>query len=408
MPEQDLAVVIAGGPWQAPLIRFLKEKGHFVCVVDRSADLPGVRLADKHINSDVLDEDNIFLQVKDLSPKFVVTDQSDLSVTVANNLSLRLGLRANPRESVDRFTNKYISRQFAPEAQMPTPRWHRIDSAGDLKTALADIGLPAILKPPDSQASCGVYKIDSVNVKNAAELMQKTLSYSKAGYILCEQYVEGTGLTIEGVCSAGKHRCVAVSQKDHFPSGVISTLLYPAAISDALLEQIFAAVDRYVARSGLQFGLTHTEVIVDTPGEKFWLVETACRGGGTRLSSDIAKWVSGIDLYEILYKDLYNRPTDLASLSVIRRAAYLEFFEFGAGLVDHISGVEEARQLPGVFDLNLAFKQGDTINLAENGRTRQGYFIAMANTHAEVKDIAARVYDTIKVRLNQPSQTLSR
>ncbi|MBY0358800.1 MAG: ATP-grasp domain-containing protein [Candidatus Obscuribacterales bacterium] len=394
-------LVVAAGAWQVPLIRFLQTKGHHVSVVDPYDHSPGVAVADAHIKADVRNEEEIFQAIKDLSFEFIVTDQSDISVETSNNLARRFGLPANPPEAVSLFVNKFYSRRFSAQAKMPVPKWECVQTAAELEAALAKIGLPAILKPPDNQASCGIYKIDESNVAKAAELLAASLAQSRQKYVLCEEYVSGEHITVEGYCSKGKHRSFAASTKEHFPSGVIAQLLYPTTVPEDLLAEVFAANDRYVEQSGLKFGITHAEYIVDVPNGRFWLVEIACRGGGTRLSSDIAKWVSGADIYELFYKELHGEHTDLSKLSLQRKAAYLEFFEFGEGFVEKIEGVEAARALPGVLDLNLVFAEGDRIRLAENGRTRQGFFIVFGETHDDVKNKAALVKKTITVKLAQ-------
>lgn len=400
-------MVVAAGAWQVPLISFFRNKGHNVTVVDPYTDSPGTKIADKHIQEDVRDENKIFEAIKDLNFDFIVTDQSDISVETCNNLALRRGLPANNPEAVKLFVNKYHSRDFSSKVGMPVPAWRRVASFEELKAAIKVIGLPAILKPPDNQASCGIYKLTKENFDTAEELMQKSLEQSRTGYILCEEFVEGEHITVEGICSEGKHRSLASSTKQHFPNGVIAKLLYPTTVPASLLEKLFEANDKYVTKSGLSFGITHAEYIVDVPNNRFWLVEIACRGGGTLLSSDIAKWVSSVDLYEIYYNELHGKHTDLSKLQLLRRGAYLEFVDFGEGVVEEISGVEEANQIPGVLTLRLVFKKGDTIKHAENGRTRQGFFIVFGENHAEVLRIAEQVHKTVKVKLSQPQEARS-
>ena len=397
-------MVVAAGAWQVPLISFFQSKGHNVTVVDPYTDSPGTKIADLHIQEDVRDENKIFEATKDMSFEFIVTDQSDISVETCNNLALRRGLPANKPEAVKLFVNKFHSREYSDRCGMPVPKWRKVATFEQLQEALKDIGLPAILKPPDNQASCGIYKVDQDNISSAEELLNKSLSQSRTGYILCEEFVEGEHITVEGICSDGMHRSLASSTKSHFPNGVIAKLLYPTTVPAPLLEKLFQANDKYVRESGLAFGITHAEYIVDVKNGRFWLVEIACRGGGTLLSSDIAKWVSGVNLYEIYYDELHGRHTDLSKLELTRRGAYLEFVDFGEGHVEEIAGVEEALQIPGVLTLRLSFKAGDNVKHAENGRTRQGFFIVFGETHADVLKIAEQVHKTVKVKLSVPQE----
>ena len=85
--NQTNALIVAGGLWQVPLIKYLKNKGHKIFVVDPYLHSPGIQFADKHIQCDVRDYENIINLVKNEKFELVATDQSDISVNTVSQLN---------------------------------------------------------------------------------------------------------------------------------------------------------------------------------------------------------------------------------------------------------------------------------------------------------------------------------
>jgi len=130
---------------------------------------------------------------------------------------------------------------------------------------------------------------------------------------------------------------------------------------------------------------------------KIVLIEIACRGGGTLISSDIVNWVSGVNVYDHYYANLIGGITNVKGFNVLKRNAILKFFEFNQGLVKSISGFDEIKNMKEIISCNLSFKIGDTLQPADDDRSRQGYFIAFANTKEELDEIIKKVNKTVKI-----------
>ena len=156
----------------------------------------------------------------------------------------------------------------------------------------------------------------------------------------------------------------------------------------------------YVEQSGLKFGPTHAEYIVDDTTGAFWLIEIACRGGGTLISSDIVKWVSGFDMQNAYIRSLEGEIIDVKSIVPKNRLAGLHFFEFGAGRVTGISGVDEVRSMDGVLMLDVPIKVGDIISSCVDDRSRQGFVIVIALTMQDLEERITKINKTIKIDLD--------
>lgn len=390
-------LVVAGGLWQVPLIKYLKGKGHRVFVADPYLHSPGVQYADEHLSCDVRDYDGLVNLIGDTKFEFITSDQSDISVNTVSKLNSNFNLSGNPLEVTDRFVNKYKMRVLAESLGLPIPKYARIDTPSDLLSFIKNTGFPIILKPADSQSSRGVVKIDSSNINDIEHLVVNSLKYANCGYLIAEEFVEGREVTVEGFASNYKHRTLAISLKKHFRVGIASELLYPADIPKYIYKELEKLNDLFVENSGLRFGITHAEYMINIDTGRIVLIEIACRGGGSLISSDIVKWVSGVNLYDLYYSCLKGGIINVKGLTVKKRPAILKFFEFAPGTVKSISGIDKLKEIKEIFSFNLAFKPGDSLLPAEDDRSRQGYFIAFANSKIELDTIVSRVNELIQI-----------
>lgn len=390
-------LVIGGGLWQVPLIKYIKSKGHKVYVVDPYLHSPGVQLADKHFKCDVRDYGQIKELTKNEKFEFIATDQSDISVNTVAQLNTYFNLPGDNLSITDKFVNKYKMRLLAESLGLPIPQFCKIDHANDLKEFIEIVGLPIILKPADSQSSRGVVKIDETNQQNIEHFVINSLKYTNCGYLIAEEFVEGQEVTVEGFASNFKHRTLAISLKKHFRTGIASELCYPADIPEDIYNEIEKLNDKFVENSGLRFGITHAEYMINIKTGRIALIEIACRGGGTLISSDIINWVSGINVYDHYYSNLKGGITNVKGLTVLKRNAVLKFMEFKSGVVKSISGFDEVSKMREIISSNFSFKVGDTLQPADDDRTRQGYFIAFADNKEELESVIQKVSDKIVV-----------
>lgn len=398
------ALVIAGGVWQVPLIEKLHDKGYYVTVVDPYLTSAGVKIADAHIQNDVREMESVWKEVKDM-PTFdaVVTDQSDVSVETVAYVGERLGVPCNREKVVEKFANKYLSRQYAQSVGVPVPAYTAVKTIEEIESFIEKVGAPLIIKPCDAQSSKGIHKIEKDATRQELEgYLADALQYSFVKTAILEQFVEGVEVTVEGFCAKGKHTVMAMSRKKHFKMGIASTLTYPANLPSQIEGAIIDADNKYVEQSGLDFGPTHAEYIVNEQTGEFWLVEIASRGGGTRISSDIVKWVSGFDVYEALVTCLEGREKeiDVKQVHPMRRSAELHFFDFGDGVIEHVEGVEAVKAMPGVAYADLeVLQEGVELHSCKDDRSRQCFVIVFAENADELKNTLNAIYQTLKVTM---------
>jgi len=266
-------------------------------------------------------------------------------------------------------------------------------AAEEATAAASEWVYPLILKPKNSQASLGVFKVD--DECELRDHFAASMNESRDGKILVEEFIEGAEVTVEGFSLGGKCYVLAISEKEHYAFNpcVACRLAYPPRFAPEIIARIKETDERVVNTLGLQDGISHGEYRV-RDGIPY-LVEVAARGGGNRIASVIIKHVSGIDVYEMLINRLLGQ--DVRMPSTLSRAANLEFLNFAAGEVKAISGLEEIRKSDLVCDIELHFSVGETIKPPNDDKTRQGYFISLGDTRDEIDEKARRVKKLLKV-----------
>jgi biotin carboxylase len=401
MPKGTDVLFICGGKWQLPWLLFLKNKLHRIVLVDPYPDAICVQHADEHIQCDAKDVDYILNSIKDNPDRFcmITSDQTDVSMDTVAIISDKLGIVWNKPEVVKRFSNKLESRKHANSKGIGhIPAFAEINSAEDLSLFSEKLASSEfIIKPADAQSSRGVFLLNNQNKADWQTILSESKKSSKTGTVIAEEFVKGTELTIEGLCLNGKHHTLAISAKKHFRTSIASELRYPAVLNKELKAKIQDYHNDFIESTGLTNAITHAEYIVDELNNKFWLIESACRGGGSLIPSHIVPWVSGVDVYSTYYNALTGGQTEICTTDF--KNAILYFFEFQPGFVKSIEGLEAAAELPGVIRIELEFQEGETIKNATDDRGRQGYAIILADSEAELNQKLTDIKNMIHVTI---------
>lgn len=385
---------IAGGKWQKPFVKYLKDKGHHVSVVNPVVT-ETTKLADVHVMADVNDADAISRHVASVRPAVVTSDQSDISTAIVARLNRELGLPGNGPDVIEKFTNKHAMYEFGVKCGIPVPTTVLVSDPADVRRLGHEHGYPVIIKPTDATMSRGFRKFDS-EADVTSEALEGSLRFSKSGRVIAQKFVAGDMVTLEGVCSGGKHRTVATSLKDgFFTAGINTGVRYPCKLPPALLDEMIRENDKYVEASGMTCGLTHSEYIVGG-GAGFCLIEIGARGGGAGIIDKIVPWVSAVNPYDVLYESLIGGTVDVKALSLKRRHALLKYYrrEDVAGCDQGVA--EAVRRLPGVADFQYDFIGQQYVTDAIDIRHSMGIYLG--ETDEQVEEVAASVARLVSPR----------
>lgn len=392
-------MIIAGGDWQVPITKKAKDMGLYVVSSNLYPDSPAFAYADVGEVANVLDRETNLQYAEKHRPDAVITDQSDIAVPTVAYVCEKLGLPGIGSQHAKMFTNKYEMRKFCRSHGFDSPDFclcHEISQAKEFLNTHHRI----VIKPIDSQSSRGVFTVETE--KQLEALFAESMQYSNAEkVVLAEQYVDGTEFTVDGLKTPSGHVVLAISEKKHYAENpnVASELFFSHSNNNFDYDLLRKTNTELVNAMGLPFGLTHAEY--KYMDGRFYLIEIAARGGGTKISSDIVPLMSGVNSNEALIRMALGEEVALPCPAATERCAVLKFLHFRPGVVDKIKGLDQIRGMDGVVDIGLNFSEGQAIEPMHDDRSRQGYYIAYASGREELRQLQERVESTLHLVYRQ-------
>lgn len=389
-------MVVAGGEWQVPLIHKAKGMGFFVINTNLYPDSPGFMCSDVGIVSDVLDKETNLECAKQYEVHAVISDQSDIAINTVAYVSQELGLPSIGLKTAELFTNKFKMREFCSQHGFLTPSYALCQSLQDVLDFSQKNDYPFVIKPPANQSSRGVSKVSKPEeLQSAYEL---ALQNSRDQTVLVEGFIDGQELTVDGIkLNNGDHYCLATSIKRPCKDNlmVANRLWFSNFNSEINYHSLHEIHNDLISKMQLTFGLTHAEY--KHKDGKFYLIEVAARGGGTRLSSDIVPLMSGIDTNKLLISMALGEKVSNLEPIFSKKECALDFFEFEPGLVSTIKGVDQIESMEGILGFGLNIREGDTIHPASDDRSRHGYVIAHSDNKQSLTSLLKKIRQTIKI-----------
>jgi carbamoyl-phosphate synthase large subunit len=388
-------MIVVGGMWQVPLVKTAKSMGLYIINSNLYQDSPAFEYADVTWVCDVKDKQKNLECAMLYKPDAVLTDQSDIGVKTVAWLCERLNLPGIGVDVAELFVNKSVMRDFCKSNGFSIPKYkqcYTFNEAADFLKAHRKI----VIKPIDSQSSRGVFIIETL-IK-VEEVFETAMQFSNAEEaVLVEEFIDGPEFTVDGIKLPDGYYTLAISEKTQYRSNpmISSSLLFSNYNNTFDYEALRRMNHEIVRVSGLPFGLTHGEYKYSDG--KFYLVEIAARGGGTKISSDITKYMSGIDSNELLIRMALGESVSTILPPPQERYAILQFINFRPGKVKKILGVETVLSMPGVIDFGLNFTAGDTISRMTDDRSRPGYYIASAKEPAILQRLCEEIESTINI-----------
>lgn len=400
----NTVMVIPGTAAQIPLIKKLKSLNYKVVCVNPRADSPAFQYSDYCEQYDILNVEDCTAVAKKYNICAVLSDECDIAMPTVAAISEQLHLPSIGKKFASLYTNKFEMREFCKQNNFSYPSYQKCKTIEEAKDFFHSLVHPKmIIKPLDSNSSRGVYTI--TNIEHLTDLFDQSMAFSRIEKnVLCEEYIEGTEFTIDGIVINGKHNSLAVSEKKHYShhSNIACELYFSHSSDKYDYEQLKSINDCFVEKTGLPFGLTHAEYKYD--GSKFILIEIGARGGGNFISSHIVPIMTGIDNYSLFIEQtLRSNTKNNAQINIpfdyLNRCCVLKFFDIdynnnGKKIVA-IRG-EEFLKTPNVLLYNFNFEIGDTLHFAENDSSRIGFYIAYGTSKEELNTLITTLDNHVK------------
>jgi S-sulfo-L-cysteine synthase (3-phospho-L-serine-dependent) len=244
-----------------------------------------------------------------------LTTMSDFYVTAAAELAEWLGLPRNPVRAMRVCRDKSLLRERLSFVGVRQPRFAVARQVGEVRAAVAAVGLPCVVKPVDDSASNAVLLCHTAEraAHHAAAVLATTANVRglpTAGAVLVEEYLSGPELSVELFTVDGTTHLVGITDKDVTPPPyfVERRHLFPAELPPALASVVEYTARAAVEAAGVTLGATHTEVKVTADGVAVIEVNPRLAGG---MIPALVEHATGVDLLEQQLRAAAGLPVSL-------------------------------------------------------------------------------------------------
>ena len=387
-------LVLGAGPAQLGLLEAARERGLFVIACDRDPAAPGFRLADRRAIVSTEDEPSIERLARAERVDGIISPGSDWPVGIAARVAERLGLPhpLEPGQAV-LATSKMRQRERFAAAGVPQPRWAVCRVLAEAEAAVADIGLPCVLKAPDRQGQKGLALVQDPD--QLADAVALAVAASRSGLCLVEEAVEGPEVTVNAFSFEGRFTPLTVTDREtaDLPAfGVALAHVWPSRLS---AETVMACIDgaRAAAEAlGIERGPTYTQIVAGPDGP--CVGELAARLGGGH-DAELCRAALGVDLNALAISAALG---ERAEVEYGERAggACTRFLVAPPGVLSDVQGVQDALAVDGVLDVRVYRHPGYVFVPLRRGSDRAGAVLALGADRDDAVRRARRASERIR------------
>lgn len=378
-----------------------------IAVPERFRDDPGVTMLRHFFDPVIFDP---LHEIPDASGCVGVVSYTDLLAVTAAEVAHRHGLPGQSPEAALALTDKEVQRRVLAEHGVDALRCATLHRPHDWERAVAQVGLPAVLKPRCGAGSRNTYRIDDAAV--GARLVQQLLEPGPDGpaetamvleelLVGVDQGRHGDYCSVESLTSRGVTTHLPVVSKFRLAEPFRETgQFWPSHLGEATQERARAVTTAALRAIGLRDGFSSTELKLTPDGPR--VIEVNSRLGG--FVNELSAHSGGPDLVVAAARVALGEQPELAfgdGLPLVFQFNHLAPPDSVALL--GVEGLDAVRALEGVLAHRLLIAPGS--NLAPGVQTQElDWLNATAGDHdgmyALLKVMATRL--TFGFRLRDP------
>lgn len=400
----DKLLIVGASIGQVPLLLKAKQRGVHTTVVSIPGNYPCFSLADDIIYADVFDRNLVLSEARKRNITAVISDQNDLMMPTVAFVAEKLGIPGVRFDTVMTYCNKNNFRDACDKAGVPCPKHIAVNSL-DVDMSSLDLSFPLMVKPADSQSSIGVKKVRNQDELETA--LKAALKKSPTGSAIVEEFFEGREVVCEGFINEGKYYLLQFADRRYFDLKDVlipCQTLFPSNLSKDIRSRIVGYEQAISGSTKPSFAISHSEYLVNETTGEVRIVESALRGGGVYISSDLIPMATGIDINEVLLDKALGIDVDVDAVFNHRKdkaAAYVCFY-LPEGTIQSVEGVEELTDLPFVRkaytdDLTIGSK---TMPPSFKG-ARKGPILVQGENREELEQNILNVQKTLKITVRK-------
>lgn len=292
----------------------------------------------------------------------------------------KLGFPAFSVKAVRVTRDKMLMRRALDAAGLGQIAYAVCRSASEVRELFTRNGGPVIVKPVGGSGSDGVTRVDhDSQIEEAWALAASAIG--RTG-VICEQYIEGPEVSVEGYSVNGRFVSVAITDKTTNTRFVEIGHDQPSRLAADVQQRIFDYTARVLAALGITDGWTHTEVRLGSSDPETMdpvIVETHTRRGGASIDL-LTRYTTGVSIADVTFDfalgiEPVARPRDTGV------AASVRFLMGPPGAIASIDVPELPRH--GIAHVQIDHAPGDSVSARSASASRIGHVVATGPSVAE-------------------------
>lgn len=388
-------LIIGASILQLPGIKKAKEMGMYVGVVDYNPRAVGIPYADEFFEVSTVDIEGVIKVAEEFKPDGIFTLATDMPMRSIAAACEKLGLPGISLETAIKSTNKGEMIKTFENNKIAHPWYVLLANTDDIKKKRQKIKYPCICKPVESSGSRGVVVIN--NEKELLKSCNYSFSYAKGHGIIIEELLKGNEVSVEIIAIDGQVYVLQVTDKitTGSPHFVEMGHSQPSCLPETDIVKIQILAEQAVKAVGIQNGAAHVEIMNTSDGPK--MIELGARMGGDCITTHLVPLSTGIDMIELAIKISCGVKPKLPCKE--KRGAAIKYISCNSGIIKTIEGVERAKRIEGIKQVEILKKIGDTVPELENSVDRIGFVIAQGKDVANAITACDKALQEIKINV---------
>lgn len=389
-------LILGAGIYQIPLIKRAIEHGFHVITASWSMNDPGMRISHESFEIDTRDRGKLLALAKEKAVDAVVTTGTDVAVPSIGYICESLGLPGVYCRSALNSANKIFMQERFSAADVPSARYSRAASVEDARKAAESIGLPVVLKAPDSSGSRGISVVEKFDdLENAFEYAINT---SMSGEILVEEFFSGEEFGAQLVVLEGEVACFLCHNDTVTPSPVRVPIghSFPSRLQSAFQGEALQVCISAVKSLEITNAICNADLIATQYGVK--ILEISPRIGATCIPEIVALHC-GLNLYDVaLHLALGIRPE--LKVDPVQAAAALIIRSPATGKLTKMEMPEWVMDMKQVISVSFSQKSGDEVRKFHTGPDRIGDVLVVADTSKNAENLSEKVVGMLEIEVD--------
>lgn len=390
-------MLLGGSAQQVIAIETAKKMGYFTVLCDYLNDNPGQFHADKYYSVSTTDKEAVLEVAVMEKIDGILAYASDPAAPTAAYVAEKMGLPTNPYKSIEMFCNKDLFREFLISHGFNAPESKTFYSE---KEALSNVGLykfPIIVKPVDSSGSKGVTLVKTH--KGVEKAIKHAFSYSRAGRIIVEKYIEKKHpFLIGGDIFVSDGKIIQWGLMNCHRSNRVNPLVpvgksYPPILDEEELELAKNTLQELVTSSGIKYGPMNIELVIDNNNRVF-PIDIGPRSGGNMIP-DLLGIIFNCDLVEMSIRSAMGESINIGESNEGLYFATINIHSEKDGIFDHIEYSSELMKY--IIRTNIYKKKGDYIHSFNNASDALGIVFLKYSELEIMIDMEEKMDQHIKV-----------